>query len=65
MTKQARQAQRLTESAQDRAIREASLVRAKRDAMAADGISWGMQEDAEEEPEVVLLVAFRRKVDFV
>lgn len=31
---------------------EASLQRAKLDATMADGISWGMQEDAIEENEV-------------
>ncbi|CAM6090513.1 unnamed protein product [Calypogeia fissa] len=51
LTKKERQAQRLVEAAQDRAIREASIIRAKRDSMSSDGVSWGMQEDAEEEAE--------------
>ena len=32
--------------------RKASLSRARREAALADGISWGMGEDAIEEPEV-------------
>lgn len=34
---------------------EASLLRAKREASIADGVSWGMGEDAIEEAEVTLL----------
>lgn len=34
---------------------EASLLRAKREASLADGVSWGMGEDAIEETEVTFL----------
>lgn len=37
---------------QDMKDMEASLLRAKLEASMADGISWGMQEDAIEENEV-------------
>lgn len=38
--------------------REASLLRAKREASLADGISWGMGEDAIEEDEVCKYLLF-------
>lgn len=38
--------------------REESLRRARRDASLADGISWGMGEDAIEEDEVYIVVKF-------
>lgn len=41
---------------------EASLLRAKLEASRADGISWGMGEDAIEENEVSLFVSFSFKV---
>lgn len=47
--KKIREAKILREAMQDR---EASLSRARREAAFADGISWGMGEDAIEEPEV-------------
>lgn len=37
---------------EERRDMEASLQRAKREAALADGISWGMDEDAVEENEV-------------
>lgn len=44
---------------------EASLLRAKLEASMADGISWGMQEDAIEEAEVwVALFALYYAVKF-
>jgi hypothetical protein len=52
LSKKERQARRAVEAAQDRAVREASINRGRMDSMASDGISWGMQEDAEEEGEV-------------
>lgn len=41
---------------------EASLLRAKLEASRADGISWGMGEDAIEENEVSLFVSFSFRV---
>lgn len=36
--------------------REASLRRAKQQALMADGVSWGMGEDAIEEEEVIMII---------
>ncbi|KAG6551090.1 hypothetical protein Mapa_007325 [Marchantia paleacea] len=51
LSKAERRAVRLLEAAQERAEREQSVLRAKRNAASADGATWGMQEDAEEEEE--------------
>ncbi|BBN15508.1 hypothetical protein MPTK1_6g20140 [Marchantia polymorpha subsp. ruderalis] len=51
LSKAERRAVRLLEAAQERAEREQSILRAKRNASSADGATWGMQEDAEEEEE--------------
>lgn len=42
---------------EERRDMEASLQRAKREAALADGILWGMDEDAVEENEVLLNAA--------
>lgn len=41
---------------------ESSLLRAKLEASRADGISWGMRDDAIEENEVSLCVSFSSRV---
>ncbi|KAJ7562910.1 hypothetical protein O6H91_03G088700 [Diphasiastrum complanatum] len=45
---------RKLEAAQEREEQEASILRAKRDAMDFDGITWGMEEDAVEQDDEVL-----------
>ena len=52
---------------EERSDMEASLLRAKREAALADGISWGMDEDAVEENEVCkgLGTFFYRCIDFI
>ncbi|KAL3681305.1 hypothetical protein R1sor_024261 [Riccia sorocarpa] len=51
LSKGERHAVRMLELAQDKAEKEQSLLRAKRNAASADGATWGMQEDAVDEDE--------------
>lgn len=58
LSKKERIALKEAEAAQQVALRAASLKRAKAEAAAMEGASWGMQEDAEEVEEVCFLSFF-------